>query len=74
MAPTSIISTVAIEATARPLKNSNPITNNPLRAMITVTAANSTARPAVRTDSRAAARGSRPASRACLYRLITNRE
>ena len=46
--------TVMAAETAIPLKNSIRITNSPSRAMITVRAANCTARPDVRTDSRAA--------------------
>ena len=59
-APTITMNTVAADATAMPLKKLMRITNRPSSAMITVAAANCTARPDVRTDSRAAARGSRP--------------
>ena len=43
-----------------PLKKVIRMTNRPRRAMITVAAANWTARPDVRTASSAASRGDRP--------------
>ncbi len=54
------MNTVMAAETAMPLKNSIRMTNRPSSAMITVSAANCTARPEVRTDSSAADRGSRP--------------
>ena len=54
-------STVPLAARARPLKKSMPMTNSPSRAMITVAAAKTTARPEVLTDSMAASLGSCPA-------------
>ncbi|CAB4852115.1 unannotated protein [freshwater metagenome] len=48
-------------ARARPLKKLMRITNSPSRAITTVEAANTTARPEVLTDSRAAAFAAWPA-------------
>ena len=56
-APTITMKTVTAAATAMPLKNVIRMTNRPSSAMITVAAANCTARPEVRTDSSAASRG-----------------
>ena len=62
-AATSTRPTATIVAAARPSMNGKPTTNNPSRAMTTVTPANSTARPAVDRAAMVAARGGRrPAS------------
>ena len=70
-APTITMKTVTAAATAMPLKNVIRMTNRPSSAMITVAAANCTARPEVRTDSSAASRGDRPWMIASRYRLMT---
>jgi hypothetical protein len=67
------MSTATAAATARPLKNVMRRTNMPSRATITVDPAKATAFPAVPTDSRTAAFGSRPLRTPWLNRFMTKR-